>query len=494
MCGHVRLEPGSDLPQRTVAEFARIQRPSATPVRPKFHGFDISRSCSVVLITTFGQGSTMRRLCVFSVTALILCALVWLAPGTASRLSSAETLKAGNVRRWYRGNLHTHSLWSDGDDFLENIALWYRDQRYDFLVFTDHNLLAKNERWIDVDHARSGQKALKRLTKQWPDGIFQRTNDGKTEVRLRTFAEVVDLVGQPGKFLLLQGEEISDTLGKHPLHLCAANLQEAIPPMGGESVVEVLQRNVDAVVAQRDRTRQAMMVHINHPNFGWAITAEQLAQVRGEQFFEVYNGHPSVHNSGDGTHVSVERMWDVANTLRLTEFQLPLMWGLATDDGHSYHHLPSRASEPGRGWVMVLATELTAEALIGALEAGRFYSTSGVTLDEVTSSPQGLRLTIRGEEGVTYRTEFLGTTQGFDRRREPVRDERGKLLPVTQRYSNDVGRVLASVDGLTAEYQFRGDELYVRAQVTSSRPHPNPSEIGDFETAWVQPTLGPARP
>lgn len=29
--------------------------------------------------------------------------------------------------RWWKGNLHTHSLWSDGDDFPEMIACWYRD-------------------------------------------------------------------------------------------------------------------------------------------------------------------------------------------------------------------------------------------------------------------------------------------------------------------------------------------------------------------------------
>ena len=37
-----------------------------------------------------------------------------------------------------------------------------------------------------------------------------------------------------------------------------------------------------------------------------------------------------------------------------------------------------------------------------------------------------------------------------------------------------------------------GDELYVRARVTSSRKHPNPFAEGDMEMAWVQPVVGPA--
>ena len=31
-------------------------------------------------------------------------------------------------------------------------------------------------------------------------------------------------------------------------------------------------------------------------------------------------------------------------------------------------------------------------------------------------------------------------------------------------------------------------------QVASAAPDPNPSEIGDFQQAWVQPVLGPAAP
>ena len=37
-----------------------------------------------------------------------------------------------------------------------------------------------------------------------------------------------------------------------------------------------------------------MFPHINHPNFVWAMTAEDLIiALEGEQFFEVYNGHPA---------------------------------------------------------------------------------------------------------------------------------------------------------------------------------------------------------
>jgi hypothetical protein len=37
-------------------------------------------------------------------------------------------------KHWFKGNLHTHSLWSDGNDFPEMIASWYRDNGYQFLA------------------------------------------------------------------------------------------------------------------------------------------------------------------------------------------------------------------------------------------------------------------------------------------------------------------------------------------------------------------------
>ena len=55
---------------------------------------------------------------------------------------------------WYKGNLHTHSLWSDGDDFPESVIAWYGDRDYDFVALSDHNTMADVERWIRIDSTR----------------------------------------------------------------------------------------------------------------------------------------------------------------------------------------------------------------------------------------------------------------------------------------------------------------------------------------------------
>lgn len=428
-----------------------------------------------------------RRTLLGLIAASVLSAALMLSiPGRPAPVA-AETLKAAGPLKWYRGNLHTHSHWSDGDDYLEMIAVWYREHQYDFLCFTDHNTLADRDRWVDVEKTKGGRKAYEKLKARFPDWVEERQVENRLEVRLRRFPEVEAKLGEPGRFLLIQGEEISDKFGKQPIHLNVHNVREVVTPRGGESVHEVIQNNVDAVLAQRERTGQPMFVHLNHPNFGWGVTAEDLMRVRGENFFEVYNGHPGVFNAGDDLHASTEQIWDIINSMRLTEFDLPLLYGLGTDDGHNYHKIPSRAAEPGRGWVMVLASELTPAALIASLEAGRFYASSGVTLEEITASPKSLTVTVQPDADATYRIDFLGTLKGFDSQSEPVRDKDGKKLPITRRYSSEVGAILKSVHAPTATYDFTGKELYVRARITSSRMHPNPSTPGEFERAWTQP-------
>ncbi len=444
-----------------------------------------------------------------AIRVLLLSVLATLGPHHFC--SADDLLQAKGELQWYRGNMHTHSLWSDGDDYLEMIALWYRDHDYQFLVFTDHNVLANTERWINVADSKGGQEAYEKLKARFPDWIQERTKtvqENRTkaqeqstakkkaaerlEVRLKTFDEVSKKLNAPGKFLLVQGEEISDKAEGLPIHLNVSNLEELISPMQGRTVHETIQNNVRAVLAQRKRTGKPMIVHLNHPNFQYGIRAEDLMRVAGEQFFEVYNGHPAMHNSGDDQHASTDRLWDIILTWRLAELQLPILYGLAVDDAHNYHHIPSRESEPGRGWVMVLANQLTAESLIESLETGRFYASSGVTLRRVETSAKEISVEVEPIAGETYTIEFIGTRQGFDTTSQPVTDAKGNEVRTTRHYSSDIGETLSTVHAPQATYRFQGDEIYVRAQITSSASHPNPSEHDDPQRAWCQPVVGPA--
>jgi hypothetical protein len=288
---------------------------------------------------------------------------------------------------------------------------------------------------------------------------------------------------------LISSEEITDGYQLKPVHVNATNIRDLIKPQGGDTVLAVIQNNVNAVLQQRDHTGRPMFPHVNHPNFGWAITAEDLMQVVGERFFEVYNGHPLVRNEGDETHASTELIWDIVLTRRLTELNLGPLYALAVDDAHNYYDRGPQKSNPGRGWVMVRAAQLTPEDLIGAMEAGEFYATSGVRLKDVQRSKRRYEIIIEPEEGVSYTTQFIGTRKGFDRKSDPVVSTNGEFLAVTRRYSSDIGKVFAEAKGNSPSYKLKGDEIYVRAKVISSKLKVNPYAKDEVEVAWTQPIV-----
>jgi hypothetical protein len=375
--------------------------------------------------------------------------------------------------RWWKGNLHTHSLWSDGDEFPEMIADWYAQRDYNFLALTDHNVLSDGMRWMRMTDIvkRSDPGILDRYRQRFGDAwVESRGTPGEAdhEIRLKPLHEFRHLLEQRNEFILIPAEEISDKAEGKPVHINATNLAEVIPPARGETVREAMQNNLRAILEHEKKHGREVLPHLNHPNFGYAVTAEDLAAVVAERFFEVYNGHPGVNHLGDEHHPSVERIWDLVNAIRRTSLDVPPIMGIATDDSHEYHGQPG--SHPGRGWVMVRSRYLTPEHLIRAMEQGDFYASSGVSLNDVrfAAETQTLSLIIQAEPGVKYRTDFIATLK------DPAAEDR-------------IGRVMASTEDVCPSYTMRGDELYIRAVVTSDQPPTDPSFEGQQQQAWTQP-------
>ena len=297
--------------------------------------------------------------------------------------------------RWFKGNTHTHTLNSDGDSTPDEVVRWYREHGYHFLVLTDHNFLTATE-------------ALNALH------------------------------GADQKFLVIRGEEVTDRFGEKPLHVNGLDVARTVAPQGGQSIVDVLQRNVDAI------RREKGIPHINHPNFRWAITPDELQQVRNSNLFEIYNGHPQVNNLGGGGVPGLEAAWDAILSSG------KILYGIAVDDAHTFKQ-PGRpdVAGPGRGWVMVRAARLDAAGVLQALERGEFYASTGVVLEDVRTDKTSLTVTVRPDAWAKYRIEFIGKG----------------------------GRVLRDVPEPAATYEFQGDEGYVRARVIES----------NGRMAWVQP-------
>ncbi len=404
---------------------------------------------------------------------LLLCALVALPIHFLCACTSPG--EPASQATWFKGNTHTHTLWSDGDGAPEVSVAWYKDHGYQFLVLSDHNVFQDTERWFPVAEDGNGRlkpSELDEIIAQFgADSIELREVDGQRQMRLLTLPELKQRFEDPGKFLLVPGEEVTAAFESFPVHVNAVNIAGVIPALRRDSVVELLNDTLDAIVAHGEEHGQPVLAHLNHPNFGWGVTWQEVASMRADRFFEVYNGHRGVRNHGDSSHPSTEEIWDLALVLRLTELGLPLLYGVATDDAHNYHGAPT--SQAGRGWIMVRAQDLESNSLVEAMQRGDFYASSGVTLSDVAPGDRDYRVSIEAAQGVRYTTRFIGT------RLIGTRVQENELGPP--------GEVFLETTNNPAIYTYRGDELYVRAVITSSLDHPNPYAQGDKQTAWTQP-------
>jgi len=326
-----------------------------------------------------------------SVALLVAVAALLLA---AIRDPAAQVGSRGSGR-WYKGNTHTHTLNSDGDSTPDEVTTWYRAHGYQFLVLTDHNVLT-NVDGLNAVHGASDQ------------------------------------------FLVIKGEEVTDRFGDKPIHINGLDVSRLVEPQHGSSVLDVVQRAVDAI-------RKADGIpHVNHPNFGWAITADELKAVRNDKLFEIYNGHHAVNNAGGGGVPGMEEVWDRI----LSSGQL--IFGLADDDAHVFKQPGNpNVPGPGRGWVFVRAERLAARSIVEALDRGDFYASTGVELSDYRVTDKAITITIKPDPYSKYRIQFIGRN----------------------------GAILSESISSPAIYEFTGNELYVRAKILESN--------GRY--AWTQP-------
>jgi len=305
----------------------------------------------------------------------------------------------------------------------------------------------------------------------WAKWVETRKDEkDQTLVRLKPLSEYRCLFEEPDRFLLIEAKEITEKA-----HLNAVNLVELIPPQGGATMVQIIQNNVDAVLAQQKKTGRSMLVQVNHPNFQWALTAEDMMPVAGARFFELYNAHGYVNNEGNDLRASTERMWDIVLTKRLAEMQAPVM-------GQQW--VETRKDEKDQTLVRLkplseyrcLFEEPDRFLLIKAMNAGDFYCSTGVTLAKIAFENDTLTVRVEPEPGVTYTTRFLGTRRGYDRAGRPVTDAEGNEIRTTRRYSREIGAVLAEAAGTTARY-------------ISSRKNASSHVPDECESAWTQPVV-----
>ncbi len=296
--------------------------------------------------------------------------------------------------RWYRGNIHTHAREGESDSAVEYVVKWYKDHGYQFLVITDHSTI--------------------------------------------TFPAVISTLTD-SSFLFIPGEEMTGYGDQDDLEINALNIPEAILPLHDRTIPAVLQKCIAAV------RREKGIPVINHPNYKWRLDQNTLLNSQDCNLFELYNGYPGTYGQGDDSHPGLEQVWDFLLTSGKR------IYGVATDDGHSYNKFSPELSNPGRGWVMVRSKSLNAKEIMQNLDAGFFYSSTGVEIANLRIEPARIEIIIQDKENIGFTTDFIGSA--------------GKLL---QRIKNN-----------PAVYYLSAETNYVRVRITDTDGH----------CAWIQPVF-----
>ncbi|MBO0906151.1 CehA/McbA family metallohydrolase [Jiella sonneratiae] len=231
--------------------------------------------------------------------------------------------------QYFRGNIHTHSTRSDGAYSPEEVCEHYRAMGYDFLCLSDHFL---------------GEYGF----------------------------PITDTNGlHGGGFTTILGAEIHAPKNSQGeiWHVLACGLPADFDPPSPDERMEALAR----------RARQAgAFVGIAHPQWS-SLTIEDGRALAGiGHAVEIWNTGCALETGrADGTALLDQLLNEGHRHLT----------GYATDDAHL------KIPDSGGGWMMVKAAANEPQALVSAMQAGRYYSSQGPTIEAVETA--GDRLSVK---------------------------------------------------------------------------------------------------
>jgi hypothetical protein len=327
-------------------------------------GAGLIAGAAIVWSCTRGGGDLSAPSAPVATTAVIDAAPVRAAP-------DAAPLPPGP--RWLKGNTHTHTDFSrDSHTAPRDVVRWYREHDYDFVVFTDHELVT------GLDDA---------------DGL---------------------LVGWGSE--LTHNPEQCDPPPPEPHGHCRIHVNALFVSERPEGKLDW---SDDAVIPRVDKYQLAFdqaralggLIQVNHPNWHWGIDGAMLYELagRGARLVEIANQAFVPWNVGrDGKYPSMTEIWDDALTRGAT------IWGVASDDAHNYYDVPFQREKrmgygypPGYGFVMVWSKP-NLDDIRAAMDAGRFYSSTGVYLDVAEVRGGSYVIRVRADNFPPHTIRFIG--------------------------------------------------------------------------------------
>ena len=234
--------------------------------------------------------------------------------------------------RFWRGNLHTHSTLSDGRRSAEEVCRFYEAAGYDFLSLTEHFLEQYGWPLADTRPYRSA-----------------------------CFTTIIGAELHPAQDRMELGA---------PWHILAVGLPlDFAPSPLDETGPELAQRALDA----------GAFVVAAHPQW-FTMTDRDVERLGPIHAIEIYNASCADDNDTADSAYMLDVL--LARDRRLA--------ACATDDAHFVLNTRDREA----GWVMVKSETLDPDALVAALRAGDYYSSTGPIIHDLVIEP-GKRLWLR---------------------------------------------------------------------------------------------------
>lgn len=431
---------------------------------------------------------------------------------TAITCTSVPQIAQGAVsraeKRWFKGNLHMHNQWSDGEPLPEWAVDWYKSHGYHFICPSDHNIFQSEElrfrgfgfenQPADLAPFRGETSLWKEISPkaEWPkltqatidkavakfgaESVRTITVGDKSYVRMTPFAELERQFVEPDKFLMIPGyEQTGGCKDERQVHMNLINVREAFEYIGGETPVEILAKTW--AKASEIYAGQDYLFTANHPLWKYydfspadliALPQIRLYELNNNGIDGSYDPHPQGWTP--------EKFWDVVNAHRAAHGQ-PLLLGMGSDDRHGYD------ADPG-AWSVVRAASLSVRELLEAIRQGDFYASNGLDFQDIAFDGRTLSVKINVQQEGRYRIEFLGTKKDYDPSSREVEVAKGPRCPARKidLYSDSIGVVLDAVEGTDGAYTLKPDDLYVRAKVVRVADNLKP-DWQSSPAAWTQP-------
>lgn len=247
---------------------------------------------------------------------------------------------------FYRANLHCHSTISDGKKTPEELKEFYRSRGYSAIAYTDHNVFIPHNDLTDDSFV-----AL--------NGIEYDFNEGPWTLNVKVChlcmiakdqSERTDPFFRAGSY---RSEKLKPWLDRTDNDMTQPDTKRIY---SGEFISEFM----------RSAHSKGFYSTYNHPV--WSLES-----------YPQYSGYANMDAMEIVNYSSVVEGYDDDNGHCYDDLlnQGKRIYAIATDDNHNHQPDDSPRCDSFGGSTVIVAPELSYDALIKALEAGSFYAVSG---------------------------------------------------------------------------------------------------------------------